>query len=321
MNILKQPLLLLIGIALLTIISCKKTEIGLATQNELKISEATATSAGMEKSVLLVSGQGGLTLNGRVQHFAFQASIDVNGVVSGSWESKSPGQDSRTHGTIDCLVFPDNKTAILSGTITQLDGYAFGYQVGDPVWFMVRDNGEGVNDPPDEFSDYYLGRGGCFDYGSPLRNIEDGNIQITANAQAASAAYTFNVHDNFDLNGFSTYDECTGESVSLSGTEAIVTHGVYNGKIYLFDLNVNSQGIKGVGETTGNNYVVTEKVKIGDSYNFNNNKLSFTIFQTFKINTAGSANNFYYTRSLKYIIDFSAGTFTVTRDTFEIGCR
>lgn len=178
MKMFKQFASLIAALAMFGITSCKKTDVAPEAQNELTTSEAKAISAGTDKSRSSVEGQGSLTLNDRVQHFAFHASIDKDGIVSGSWESKSPGQGSRTHGTIDCLVLVDNTTAILSGTITQLVGYAFGYQGGDPVWFMVKDNGEGANDPPDEFSDYVLGLGGCFDYGYGLRPIENGNIQI-----------------------------------------------------------------------------------------------------------------------------------------------
>ncbi|MBC7382715.1 MAG: hypothetical protein H7296_06920 [Bacteroidia bacterium] len=39
------------------------------------------------------NGQGGLTIGDRVQHFSFHASTDKAGVVSGSFEVKSPSQD------------------------------------------------------------------------------------------------------------------------------------------------------------------------------------------------------------------------------------
>ncbi len=126
------------------------------------------------------SGQGSLLLNDRVQHFAFHAAIDAAGNVSGSWESNSPGQDIRTHGTINCLVIlADGKTALMSGEITHVDGEGFpGISVGDPVWFQVQDNGEGKKATPDRFTDYYLGLSGCFEYGVGMLPILNGNIQV-----------------------------------------------------------------------------------------------------------------------------------------------
>ena len=102
------------------------------------------------------SGQGALMINDRVQHFSFHASVDGEGNVSGSWESKSPGQDIRTHGSIDCLTFLDDNTAILSGTITKTNDNPFGIVAGMSVWFKVIDNGEGAKNATDQFTDYYL---------------------------------------------------------------------------------------------------------------------------------------------------------------------
>jgi len=132
-----------------------------------------------------VSGQGGLSFGEgtKTQHFSFHASIDGDGNVSGSFESKSPSQNSlRTHGTIDCVTFLNDNTAVLSGTVTKVvkgDGGTFqNYVVGASVWFKVIDNGEGSKNDSDQFSDYYAGFGGCFPYNARMRNIETGNIQI-----------------------------------------------------------------------------------------------------------------------------------------------
>lgn len=143
-------------------------------------SARTAKSAAKSNSGPSANGQGGITLAGRVQQFSFHASVDKNGTVSGSWESHSPGQDIRTHGTITCLtVLADGKTALLSGIITKISGDGFpNVKEGDPVWFKVIDNGEGANNPPDQFSDYTLGLSGCNDYGGTMRPIENGNFQV-----------------------------------------------------------------------------------------------------------------------------------------------
>ncbi len=125
------------------------------------------------------NGQGGIVLNDRVQQFSFHANTDASGNVSGSWESNSPGQNCRTHGTITCLtILPDGKTAIMSGVITQVDGDCFGAVVGNPIWFKVQDNGEGSKASEDRFTDYYFFLSGCNNYGVGLQPIVNGNIQV-----------------------------------------------------------------------------------------------------------------------------------------------
>jgi hypothetical protein len=144
----------------------------------------------------------------------------------------------------------------------------------------------------------------------------------TAVSQNASAAQPFNIQDNYDLSSLVLYDECTGENVHLSGTAHNVIHGVYNNNNKAtFDFHWNLQGVKGVGETTGNTYVVTENYKDEESYKYENNLLTVTVMDSFKMNTAGSANNFYITFAVAYTYDFLTGTFTVKRDKFDSGCR
>jgi hypothetical protein len=129
------------------------------------------------------NGQGTILLNymnGEPQHFSFHALTDADGNVSGSWESKSPGQDIRTHGTITCIkVLADGKTAVLSGVVTHIvgDGYP-GLTTGTPIWFKVQDNGEGANSAGDTFTDYFFGLAGCVDYGGTPYPITGGNIQV-----------------------------------------------------------------------------------------------------------------------------------------------
>jgi hypothetical protein len=128
----------------------------------------------------MANGQGGLSFNGSVQHFAFHAVKGSDGTVKGSWESTSPGSENRTHGSITCLtILADGKTAIVSGVITHKVGTGFPqFTVGDPVWFKVQDNGEGNKAIEDGFSDYQMGVSGCLDYGLSLLPIENGNIQV-----------------------------------------------------------------------------------------------------------------------------------------------
>ncbi|MBC7382717.1 MAG: hypothetical protein H7296_06930 [Bacteroidia bacterium] len=135
-------------------------------------------------NVASANGQGSLLnpgFNGRVQHFSFHALRDASGNVTGSWESKSPGQEIRTHGTITCLtILPDGKTAILTGIVTQKNGEGFpgSYDVGSPIWFKVVDNGEGAKSAEDEFTDYYSSGAPCNNFNVPIYTILSGNIQV-----------------------------------------------------------------------------------------------------------------------------------------------
>ena len=48
---------------------------------------------------------------------------------------KVPGQELRTHGVLNCLVFIDDHTAYMTGVVTQKVGDVFPgeYEVGMPV--------------------------------------------------------------------------------------------------------------------------------------------------------------------------------------------
>ena len=133
--------------------------------------------------ISFANGQAALQLFGQVQHFSFNVIKDANGNATGTWESKSPGQDLRTHGTLNCLTFIDNQTAFMTGVVTQKVGDVFPgeYEVGMPVWFKVRDNGEGNNSSADEFTDYYSLLGiECVNYAqASIHPIISGNIQVS----------------------------------------------------------------------------------------------------------------------------------------------
>ena len=135
------------------------------------------------------NGQGALFLDYQgftpaVQHFAFHAETNEEGITTGSFESKF-GENGRVHGTINCLsILSDGKTAIMSGTITQVDGdtyIGYGFAVGDDAWFKVQDNGEGANATKDRFSDVYAYADlePCpYEYNLELFTILNGNIQV-----------------------------------------------------------------------------------------------------------------------------------------------
>ncbi len=89
---------------------------------------------------------------------------------------------------IDCLsVFTNpmmgggiSKNAILSGVVSKSTSPYF--LVEDQVAFMVSDNGEGQNAPPDQFTPFNQGGtcgGGMI--GGDILTSERGNVVVTAN--------------------------------------------------------------------------------------------------------------------------------------------
>ena len=169
---------------IILLISCTKHNNYENIEVQVPMSETNAPSLN-GGNMSFAKGQAALLLthlNGQVQHFSFHVIKDVNGNVTGTWESKSPGQDLRTHGILNCLTFLDDYTAFMTGVVTQKIGEVFPgeYEVGMPVWFKVRDNGEGNNSSPDEFTDYYSLQGiECVNYEqASIHPIISGNIQV-----------------------------------------------------------------------------------------------------------------------------------------------
>ena len=169
-------------LSLMLLISCSKSD----NQGSLVMqvsNDETQRELHDGGHISFANGQAALQLFGQVQHFSFNVIKDANGNATGTWESKSPGQDLRTHGTLNCLTFIDNQTAFMTGVVTQKVGDVFPgeYEVGMPVWFKVRDNGEGNNSSADEFTDYYSLLGiECVNYvQASIHPIISGNIQVS----------------------------------------------------------------------------------------------------------------------------------------------
>jgi hypothetical protein len=173
------------GAAILLFTACSRN----GQEEVVKIDPVEPMSqANSANNIQLASAGGQATLflahlNGEVQHFWFHVQKDANGNVSGSWETKSPGQDLRTHGILNCLTFIDDHTVFITGIVTKKIGgldYPGQYEVGMPVWFKVKDNGEGNQSDADEFTDYYSLDGiECVNYEqASLHPIISGNIQV-----------------------------------------------------------------------------------------------------------------------------------------------
>ncbi len=89
--------------------------------------------------------------DGSVNVIAFNAVKQVDGAVTGQLILQNRYFDTRLKMTIDCLAI-DGNVAVMSGVSTQ---FTFPQFVGVGVWFVVEDNGEGVNAPPDRATGVY----------------------------------------------------------------------------------------------------------------------------------------------------------------------
>src|SRR5688500_12794736 len=122
----KQAIILVCFQSMILLISCSKSQNEkMGFNQETKEAVLNRSSGG---NTSFATGQAALLLghlNGRIQHFSFHVVKDANGNVTGTWESKSPGQDLRTHGTLNCLTFIDNQTAFMTGVVTQKVGDVF----------------------------------------------------------------------------------------------------------------------------------------------------------------------------------------------------
>lgn len=105
------------------------------------------------KSGPSANGQGTLIINGKNQTFSFHAQ-DNEGIVTGSVQCNIRDLGIVFHGNINCMVINGNE-AILSGEIIHDNGLLELYPDYPYFLFKVIDNGEGLNAPPDEFSDIY----------------------------------------------------------------------------------------------------------------------------------------------------------------------
>lgn len=114
------------------------------------------------------------------ENYSFSAIRHRDGDVSGQFELKS-AQDGglRVHGEVTCMAVTGN-VARLGGVLTQSTDAQF--PAGTQVAWMIADNGEGANDPPDQTSDFYVsGNPSRFCASQarlPLIPIEHGNLQV-----------------------------------------------------------------------------------------------------------------------------------------------
>lgn len=103
-----------------------------------------------------VSGGGQYNGTAGLTHVTVNAVEKPDGSVSGQFEQENPDNGKTiVHGTITCLDFVNDTTALVSGIITDAhkipDSLSF-IQPGAPFILLVQDNGEGQGSSPDQVS-------------------------------------------------------------------------------------------------------------------------------------------------------------------------
>lgn len=145
-----KNLIILVSVLVITFVFWSCSEEPVSVQVDNANSETVLLKPGPS-----ANGQGVLIMPwGDYQTFSFHAR-DIDGVVDGSIQFNVHGS-YHAHGVIDCMTI-EGTQATLSGVLNHWPKEWEEY-FPQPYyfWFRVIDNGEGSNDPPDEFSDIYV---------------------------------------------------------------------------------------------------------------------------------------------------------------------
>jgi hypothetical protein len=152
--------------------------------------------------------------------------------------------------------------------------------------------------------------------------------QALAQSQSQTNASTenalpYNIQNYISLDGVVISNACTNESVILSGICHVFGHGVYNPQTNtsIDDFHINLQGVKGMGETTGNTYEVKDNISERKIISYDGCILTFSGSEIFKITSANANNNFIFKMKLIYTYNFCTLEQTVKRDVSSTECQ
>jgi hypothetical protein len=162
----------------------KKTITALSLLVALFAAVGTGTeSAAAGQAIQSASGFGQVHLGLPFRNFAFSATKQLDGGVTGQAQLERSDNGIRAHIDIDCLNVLGN-VAVMSGVYTFASDPA---SVGSDVLFAVQDNGEGPSAPPDQITLAISGLGiPCTYITDPAMlalffvPIESGQIQVNS---------------------------------------------------------------------------------------------------------------------------------------------
>jgi hypothetical protein len=139
--------------------------------------------ASADPALQSASGFGQIHLGLPFRNFAFSATKQADGTVTGEAQLENRATGILAHIHIDCLNVLGN-VAVMSGVVTYSTSESI--PVGSDTLFAVRDNGEGPNAPADEITLAFFGLGiPCTYITDPAQlalffvPIESGQIQVS----------------------------------------------------------------------------------------------------------------------------------------------
>ena len=156
---------------------------GLALALGLANGYGSALADGGNGVIASATGSGHYTSGGELRTFAFSATKQADGSVSGEYQIISrAGGGVIFHVDVTCMSVVGNQ-AWVAGIITRADDPVI--RVGSVSYFRAIDNGEGggppdqvtparINDPAGEDIRFCTER----PTGLPLRTVEHGNVQV-----------------------------------------------------------------------------------------------------------------------------------------------
>jgi hypothetical protein len=87
-------------------------------------------------------------------------------------------------------------------------------------------------------------------------------------AENSVNAVPINESGTFPVNG-SSWNSCTQEFIDFSGTGHVEVHGIISDNKITFILHFNYPNVKGVGRTSGTEYVANSTFNYSNTFNFN----------------------------------------------------
>ena len=126
-------------------------------ENPLGLSEMSASVLG-DSAAAVASGHGHFifvdpdTGEEGLRTFSFSVVQHRDGSYGGQGQLNNRAQGAIIHFEVNCAVV-DGNALLVTGIVTRVSGSAFS-EVGDPVIFGARDNGNG--DPPDEITNLFV---------------------------------------------------------------------------------------------------------------------------------------------------------------------
>ena len=142
----------------------------------------------------------------------------------------------------------------------------------------------------------------------------------TSQNKNVAGAITYHNTSSFDISG-TLNSPCTMEAIDYTGSIHFNQHGVSNNNKISESFHVNTQGVSGVGQTTGTKYQLIEVAHQTYSVTQDGCLQTVKYSVTFKIVSAGSGDNFTEKYYFTYTYNSCTDTYTLVRDSSTSECK